>query len=94
VVHTGRVASDLQETAVLVRARGRCERPSCDLPISEIDHITGYAVNGRTTLDDLGGLCEHDHDLKTRHGHSYARGRAGIEWRRPDGGIERDHAPP
>ena len=95
VVHTGRTANALQETAVLVRDGGRCVRPRCPLPISEIDHITGFSATRTTTLDDLGGLCGHDHDLKTRHGHTYERLADGrIRWRRPDGTIEEDRPPP
>jgi hypothetical protein len=95
VVHTGRVASAVQETAVLVRDGGRCVRPRCDLPISEIDHCAGFTVTGQTTLDDLAGLCGHDHDLKTRGGHTYRRERDGrVTWRRPDGVEERDRPPP
>jgi hypothetical protein len=95
VVHTGRTANALQETAVLVRAGGRCERPTCALPASEIDHTAGYTATGPTTLDDLGGLCAHDHDLKTRHGHTYERTDDGrIRWRRPDGTVEEERPPP
>lgn len=95
VVHTGRTANALQETAVLVRDGGRCVRPGCGLPISEIDHLTGFATSGPTTLDDLAGLCGHDHDLKSRHGHTYERTADGrIRWRRPDGTIEEDRPPP
>jgi hypothetical protein len=95
VVHTGRTASAVQETAVLVRDGGRCRRPRCDLPISEIDHVEGFTKTRQTTLDDLAGLCAHDHDLKTRGGHSYritAEGR--VEWTRPDGVTEYEHPPP
>ena len=95
VVHTGRTASALQETAVLVRDGGRCIRPVCDLAISEIDHREGWAVTRTTTLDDLGGLCGHDHDLKSRQGHTYRRGEDGVvEWILPDGTVERGRPPP
>jgi hypothetical protein len=95
VVHTGRTASAVQETAVLVRDRGRCRRPSCDLPISEIDHTIGFAKTRRTTLDDLVGLCGHDHDLKTHGKHRYRINEQGcIEWTRPDGVIECERPPP
>jgi len=96
VVHTGRTASSLQETAVLVRDGGRCRRPPCDLPISEIDHTAGFTRTRRTTLDDLAGLCahDHDHDLKTYGGHSYRTNQHGhVAWTRPDGTIEHEHPP-
>ena len=95
VVHTGRTASALQETAVLVRDEGRCIRPNCGLPISEIDHSTGFTTTGPTVLDDLAGLCAHDHDLKSRHGHRYERSSDGrVRWHRPDGTVEDERAPP
>ena len=95
VVHTGRTASAVQETAVLVRDRGRCLRPRCGLPISEIDHNHGFTATGPTTLEDLGGLCGPDHDLKTRAGHTWHRDHHGhIQWTRPDGTIEYEHPPP
>ena len=95
VVHAGRLANALQETAILVRDNGRCRRPRCDLPISEIDHTAGYTNTRQTTLDDLVGLCGHCHDLKTRHGHTYRVNEHGhLEWTRPDGTIEYERPPP
>ena len=94
-MHTGRTANAVQETAVLVRDGGRCARPCCGLAISEIDHITGFSSTRTTTLDDLAGLCGHDHDLKSLYGHTYERLPDGrIRWRRPDGTIEEDRPPP
>jgi hypothetical protein len=94
VVHTGRTANALQETAVLVRQNGRCLRPTCGLAISEIDHRHDYSATRRTTLDELGGCCGTDHDLKTRGGHTYRFDSDGyIEWIRPDGTIEHERPP-
>jgi hypothetical protein len=95
VVHAGRVANALQETAALVRDRGHCIRPSCDLPAREIDHRLDYAATRRTTLDDLGSVCGHDHDNKTRDGHTWRRLPDGtVEWVLPDGTVERGRPPP
>jgi hypothetical protein len=95
VVHTGRTASALQETAVLVRDGGRCRRPRCDLLISEIDHKTGFPETGPVALDDLFGLCGTDHDNKTLHGHRYRVDSEGrVEWIRPDGVTEYERPPP
>ena len=95
VVHTGRTANGVQETAVLVRQDGRCLRPTCGLPISEIDHTRGFTNTRTTTLDDLGGFCGPDHDLKTYGGHSYRFDADGsVEWIRPDGTIEYERPPP
>ena len=95
VVHTGRTANALQETAVYVRQMGRCRKPSCGLPIAEIDHTIDYAKCEITTLDKLVGLCGHDHDLKSRDGHTYRLNPDGtITWIRPDGSEEHERPPP
>ena len=93
-VHAGRLASDVQRTAIQVRQRGRCLRPTCSGAIAEIDHVIGFPITGATALDDLGGLCKFDHLAKTLHGHSYRRCEHGWMWIRADGVIERDHSPP
>lgn len=94
VVHTGRTASALQETAVLVRSGGWCERPACDLPISEIDHKTGFPETGPVALGELLGLCGHDHDLKSRHGHRYEVDVDGnVTWIPPNGAEARAMPP-
>jgi hypothetical protein len=95
VVHTGRTANTVQETAVIARQRGRCGRPPCGLPISEIDHTADYADTKHTTFAELLGLCGRDHDLKTNGGHSYRREVDGsVTWIRPDGTEERERPPP
>jgi hypothetical protein len=78
----------VQETAVAARQKGRCGRPACALPISEIDHLEEWARTKHTTLDELFGLCGRDHDLKTSGGHSYRREADGsVTWVRPDGSV-------
>jgi hypothetical protein len=95
VVHTGRTANEVQATGVFARQRGRCGRPRCDLPISEIDHTDDFVPCGPATLDRLVGLCGHDHDLKTSFGHTYRREADGtITWIRPDGTEEHERPPP
>jgi hypothetical protein len=95
VVHTGHTASTLQETAVLVRDGGRCVRPTCSAPITEIDHVEDYHYTRRTTLDELAGLCAADHDNKTYGGHRYWRGDRGWEWHPPNAApVEYEHPPP
>jgi hypothetical protein len=93
VVHAGRHPNAAQRTAIFVRDGGRCVRPTCRRPMAEIDHIADYRWTRHTTLDELAGLCRHDHTLKTRGGHRYRRGEHGWEWRLPDGTIEYEHAP-
>lgn len=95
VVHTGRTASAVQETAILVRQDGRCVRPGCDRAPVEIDHGVGYAHTGGVTIDDLAGACGVDHDNKSHHGHSWRRERDGTyTWVLPDGTEERERPPP
>jgi hypothetical protein len=95
VVHTGRTASAVQETAVLVRDGGRCIRPTCSLPAAEIDHRLGFAVARQAALPDLGAVCGADHDNKSLHGHTYRRDADGVvEWVLPDGSVERGRPPP
>lgn len=93
-VHAGRLASDVQRTAIEVRQRGRCVRPTCGRPIAEIDHVTGFTITGATPLDELAGVCRFDHLAKTHHGHSYRRCEHGWLWVLPDGTAEREPPPP
>jgi hypothetical protein len=77
-----------------VRDDGRCVRPTCRRPIAEIDHTDDYRITGHTTVDELAGLCVHDHRLKTQHGHRYRQTELGWEWQLPDGTIEYERPPP
>lgn len=94
VVHCGRSANAAQRTAIFVMQRGRCLRPTCERRIAEYDHTDDWVRTRHTTLDELGGLCAHDHRLKTHHGHRYRRGARGWEWHRPDGVVEYERPPP
>lgn len=92
VVHGGRVANALQETAVFARQDGRCGVSGCGLGIAEIDHVVDWVKSRRTTLDELVGLCATHHDLKSRHGHRYTfdPDTGEVTWIAPDGeGHER-----
>jgi hypothetical protein len=94
VVHLGRKPTAEQRTAAFVRDGGRCVRPTCDRRIQEIDHIDPWSETKHTTLDELGGLCRSDHDLKTHRGHTYRHGPNGWEWTTPDGDVEHERPPP
>ena len=95
VVHTGRTASAVQETAILAQQHGRCGRPACDRPAVEIDHRDGYSRTGPVTLDELLGVCGADHDNKTHRGHRWRREPDGtVVWILPDGTEERERPPP
>jgi hypothetical protein len=93
VVHAGRHPNAAQRTAIFVRDDGHCVRPTCRRPIAEIDHTDDYRRTRHTTLDELAGLCRHDHMLKTVGGHRYLHGRRGWVWHPPDGTTEYQHAP-
>ncbi|WP_344607068.1 HNH endonuclease signature motif containing protein [Sporichthya brevicatena] len=47
-----------------------CQGPGCRLPAarSEIDHTLDHARGGLALAGNLGPLCEHDHDLKSKGG--------------------------
>jgi hypothetical protein len=94
VVHCGRRPTAAQRTAIFVRDGGRCRRPTCDRPIAEIDHIDEWCLTRRTTLDELAGLCLHDHLLKTHRGHRYRQERDEWVWVLPDGTEEHERPPP
>lgn len=94
VVHAGRHPNAAQRTAIFVRDGGACVRPTCRRPMAEIDHTDDYRWTKHTTLDELAGLCRHDHRLKTLEGHRYRHGRRGWEWHLPDGTTEYQRPPP
>jgi hypothetical protein len=84
VVHTGRTANALQETAVLARSLGMCEVDRCDLPVAEIDHRIDYSRTGPASIADLAGVCGHHHDDKTRRNATWhPRDDGGIAWISP-----------
>ncbi|WP_344601133.1 HNH endonuclease signature motif containing protein [Sporichthya brevicatena] len=60
-----------------------CQGPGCRLPAarSEIDHTLDHARGGLTLAGNLGPLCEHDHDLKTKGGWQLLRlGHDRVRW--------------
>lgn len=65
VTHFGRQATAAQRTAM--EARG----PRCEVCggryLLDIDHNEGWTFTKDTRLEDLSWLCNHCHDLKTRH---------------------------
>jgi hypothetical protein len=95
VVHTKRRATAEMLTGLFVRdGTLKCCRPSCGRPAVQIDHTADWAKTFETRVDQLAGLCWHDHDLKTNHGHTYRHGPRGWEWHHPDGAVEYEHPPP
>lgn len=67
VSHHGRTIPAHLRTAIEVRDRV-CNIGGCEVDRHlEIDHNIPVAEGGRTELENLGRLCHHDHDRKTRH---------------------------
>jgi 5-methylcytosine-specific restriction endonuclease McrA len=65
-VHLGRSIPTTLRTAVETKHR-TCMIAGCDVDRHlEIDHNIPYAQGGPTTLENLGPLCHHHHDHKTR----------------------------
>ncbi len=85
VAHLGRQVTAHQRTAL--EARGyRCEVPECGSSSGlQIDHITGWALNHRTQLDDLCWLCPHHHRQKTHDGHRIVGPPRQRRWLAPPG---------
>ncbi|MCP4223683.1 MAG: HNH endonuclease, partial [Actinomycetia bacterium] len=52
--------------ALLVKARGRCQYPGCDAPITwlEADHLIAWNQNGSTNTTNGQILCSRHNKLK------------------------------
>jgi hypothetical protein len=90
------VVSPALRRAVIVRDRG-CRFPGCDRPHSWCDahHVVHWADGGPTALPNLVLLCRRHHRM------AHQRGGFGLElvegrpvFRRPDGSVLEDRAPP
>ena len=67
VSHLGRTIPARLRTAIEVRDRV-CVIGGCEVERHlEIDHNIPVAAGGRTELRNLGSVCHHHHDLKTRY---------------------------
>jgi len=49
--------------AITIRDHGRCRFPGCTHAIREVHHIKYWQHGGKTTTDNLVGLCSHHHHL-------------------------------
>lgn len=88
------VISAALRRALAVRDRG-CRFPGCDRPRSWCDahHVVHWADGGATELANLVLLCRRHHTLT--HGPFRAEmSETGPVFRRPDGTIIEDRAPP
>ncbi|HEX2849945.1 MAG TPA: hypothetical protein VHN98_05310 [Acidimicrobiales bacterium] len=74
VAHLGRRPSAAQLTALHWRDPA-CREETCARPVREWDHHLDWACTHHTLLGELGGFCEHHHDLKTYRGYRLARSR-------------------
>jgi hypothetical protein len=82
--------------AVVCRDR-HCRFPGCDRPHAWCDahHVVHWAKGGRTGLSNLVLLCRRHHRLvHTGGGFSLELSGAGPVFRRPDGSVLEDRAPP
>ena len=70
-VHFGRSPTALQLTALQWRDPC-CRIEGCTRDVAEWDHHLDWRDTHQTTVRDLGGLCNHDHDLKTYGGYRLA----------------------
>lgn len=59
--HKVRLASKAQRTAIEVQQHDRCAAPGCQAPIVHIHHVIWWSRGGKTTLDNLIGLCPRCH---------------------------------
>ncbi len=82
--------------AVVCRDR-HCRFPGCDRPHAWCDahHVLHWADGGHTALSNLVLLCRRHHRLVHRRGgFSLQLGAGGPVFRRPDGSVLEDRAPP
>ena len=90
------VVSPALRRAVIVRDRG-CRFPGCDRPHSWCDahHVVHWADGGPTSLTNLLLLCRRHHrTIHERGGLSLALEDGRPVFRRPDGSVMEDRAPP
>ena len=66
VTHLGRQVTAAQRTALEARSGGACEVCG-SRHLLDIDHNEGWTLTHQTRLDDLGWVCWHCHETKTRH---------------------------
>ncbi len=90
------VVSPAIRRAVIVRDRG-CRFPGCDRPHTWCDahHVVHWADGGSTSVANLALLCRHHHNAIHRRGGFRVAVEDGIPvFRRPDGTMLEDRAPP
>jgi hypothetical protein len=95
VTHLGRGATIAQNVA-LMWTSPECTRSGCTRTFRlENDHRAEWHKTHHTRLDELDRLCDHDHDLKTRHGWALVEGKGKRPMVPPDDPRHpRNHPPP
>jgi hypothetical protein len=88
------VVSPALRRAVIVRDR-TCRFPGCERPSSWCDahHVRHWAKGGPTSLSNLVLVCRRHHRL-VHEGFGLEMGANGPVFRRPDGTVLEDRAPP
>jgi hypothetical protein len=81
---TYRVPAELKR---MIRLRDEhCRAPNCPRPGGDLDHSIDYARGGRTSCDNLAGLCENHHYVKHEAGWGLAQYADGVlGWTSPSG---------
>ncbi|MGZ4729159.1 MAG: hypothetical protein ACXWB2_15690 [Acidimicrobiales bacterium] len=79
------------DLAVRVRDRA-CTVPRCHLDVSELDHITDFADTHDTSVENIHGMCNHDHDDKTYRNAIFERDDTHWRWWPP--GTDPTTTPP
>lgn len=93
VVRLGRSIPAAVRTALWERDGGRCVICGSRRGL-EIDHIYGYAITRRTTLDELVLLCRYHHRKKTHRGWRLSGGHGNWRLEPPQAGPHAARAPP
>ncbi|CAB4909369.1 unannotated protein [freshwater metagenome] len=65
-----RITPPQMRRAILTRDHGKCRFPGCHTQIREVHHVIHWAKGGKTTSDNLVGLCSHHHHLAHEGGWS------------------------
>jgi hypothetical protein len=82
--HTRRLFTETQRLAMAARDRG-CTFPHCDAPPARCQaiHLTDYQHTGRTSIDDGGLGCHHDHRERTKQGWTTSLINGRVAWTPP-----------
>jgi hypothetical protein len=79
--HTKRLASPAQRIMLYAKDRG-CTKPGCDAPAyhSQVHHVRGWTVTGRTDINDLTLACGPDNRLVEKGWTTRTNAKGDIEW--------------